>query len=513
VRSHASKVSYVETSFLPTGVLGVGTNKGAVALAFCLRGVRLCIVNAHLAAHADKLLQRNRHVQDIIKHLRLGTSSLELPVQYHTIWAGDLNYRIDESRAEVLRLIDGEQWQALYELDQLSRELAAHRVLFGFRESRLGFPPTYKYARHAPAVARRRGLMKGLRNKHSFPRMHRGEGNTPSTKGSPAYETPNQMARTPPDGSPEAGSRRRVYEEEKQRVPSWCDRVLWRSLPGPHPLAATHTADCDDAAFWASDHAPVTSLFELEVPVLPEDLSLHHCTIYLSGLHLYRARPAPRTASGAEAAAATFSGPSLTARSSVGKGVPLPVAGNKLQNLPPQLTVYAHLLVLHKLMSEPPQFHAALSADGHGATNIVIGPMLVQREYLKLQQLQLRVSSLSGGKALELGQAAFSLAAAAHGRPTEFDVTVEHLTAPVGFNLRGTVSIVYTKTLGADAWMDTSRPASIHSFGGRGSREQSASCSRRQQSNFKNSASSSGWAIMGKASTIDEERGPQFTAT
>ena len=54
---HAAKISHVETSFLPTGVLGVGTNKGAVALALSLREARLCVVNCHLAAHHEKLLQ------------------------------------------------------------------------------------------------------------------------------------------------------------------------------------------------------------------------------------------------------------------------------------------------------------------------------------------------------------------------------------------------------------------------------------------------------------------------
>ena len=153
-RRHATKISGVETSFTPTGVLGVGTNKGAVALAFCIRGVRLCVVNAHLAAHQDKLLQRNMHVQEITKHLRLGTTAVELPLQYHTIWAGDLNYRVDETRGEVLRLIDAEQWHALYSRDQLAQELAAERVLFGFTEAPLTFPPTYKYARVAVRAPR-----------------------------------------------------------------------------------------------------------------------------------------------------------------------------------------------------------------------------------------------------------------------------------------------------------------------------------------------------------------------
>ncbi len=101
---------------------------------------------------------------------------------------------------------------------------------------------------------------------------------------------------------------------------------------------------------------------------------------------------------------------------------------------------------------------AALNADGRSATNIVIGPMLAQKEFLALQQLQLRIVTLSGGKPKELGQAVFSLDSAARGRHTEFDVVVERRTVPAGFNLRGTVSIVYTKTLGEEAWQDSSRP-------------------------------------------------------
>ena len=78
---HAAKISHVETSFLPTGVLGVGTNKGAVALALSLREARLCVVNCHLAAHHEKLLQRNTDVQQICKHLRLGAPQVEIPSQ------------------------------------------------------------------------------------------------------------------------------------------------------------------------------------------------------------------------------------------------------------------------------------------------------------------------------------------------------------------------------------------------------------------------------------------------
>jgi hypothetical protein len=232
--------------------------------------------------------------------------------------------------------------------------------------------------------------------------------------------------------------------------------VLWRSLPGQLGLSSTGSSDCDDAHFYASDHAPVHSVFEVELPVLPAELPLHHCTLYLSNLSLYRARPTHAAQTGI-ADPSVLGGSNLTARTAQGKGVPLPVAGSKLQNLPPQLTVYAHMLVLHKLMGEPPQYAAALNQEGRSATNIVIGPMLAQREFLAQQQLHLRIVSLSGGKPTQLGQAVFPLTDAAQGKPVDFNVIVERLTVPAGFNLRGTVSIQFTKTLGVEHWQPSSR--------------------------------------------------------
>ena len=44
-------------------------------------------------------------------------------------------------------------------------------------------------------------------------------------------------------------------------------------------------------------------------------------------------------------------------------------------------------------------------------------------------------------------QATISLAHAARGAAIDFDATVERLGVPAGFNLRGCVSIVYTKSL------------------------------------------------------------------
>ena len=57
---------------------------------------------------------------------------------------------------------------------------------------------------------------------------------------------------------------RREYDSEKARVPSWCDRVLWRSPPGPWGLTGdSRSGDCDEIT--VSDHAPIFTALEIEV--------------------------------------------------------------------------------------------------------------------------------------------------------------------------------------------------------------------------------------------------------
>ena len=67
-------VSEVETGSVPTGVGGVGTNKGGVALSFRVCSTHLCFVNAHLAAHEGEhhMRQRNANAADISQHLSVG---------------------------------------------------------------------------------------------------------------------------------------------------------------------------------------------------------------------------------------------------------------------------------------------------------------------------------------------------------------------------------------------------------------------------------------------------------
>ena len=86
----------------PTGIGGVGGNKGGVAIAISVYKTTFCFVTAHLAAHQEKVERRNRDCVDIFKGLRSlavakrpGKRSLDPSIGFdHTFFFGDLNYRI-----------------------------------------------------------------------------------------------------------------------------------------------------------------------------------------------------------------------------------------------------------------------------------------------------------------------------------------------------------------------------------------------------------------------------------
>ena len=67
----------------------------------------LCFITAHLAAHQTKVKDRNDNVERIFQNLRLHVKEVDLNNQFnHIFFFGDLNYRIDMGRDEVLATIE-----------------------------------------------------------------------------------------------------------------------------------------------------------------------------------------------------------------------------------------------------------------------------------------------------------------------------------------------------------------------------------------------------------------------
>eukprot|EP01059_Diplonema_ambulator_P008809 TRINITY_DN1856_c0_g1_i5.p2 TRINITY_DN1856_c0_g1~~TRINITY_DN1856_c0_g1_i5.p2 ORF type:complete len:651 (+),score=195.85 TRINITY_DN1856_c0_g1_i5:2581-4533(+) len=217
--AHRDYITQIESATEATGIGGVYGNKGGVCVSFTIRETRLCFVGCHLAAHQEKVQDRNSDYMEIVDEMSKklsGRKNFWFTNEYHHVfWAGDLNYRIDYDRGKVVQMCyQGlEGWKELYNHDQLQKELAKETVFIDFNESQPLFQPTYKYDR---------------------------------------------MKNVYPDDS-------------KQRIPSWCDRILWKSL---HEHTITQLEYDSVQTVFGSDHRPVYAVFKLECknPYIPRSV-------------------------------------------------------------------------------------------------------------------------------------------------------------------------------------------------------------------------------------------------
>lgn len=133
--------------------------KGAVAISFALFGSTFLFVTAHLTAHQEKVKERVSDIKRIIRSIDLPKN---LPCKHrskdvtsnfdYVFWCGDLNFRLGEPRAAVMRWIEETQFplppylpHGLLHADQLTAVLEDGAAFRDFREAPITFPPTYKY--------------------------------------------------------------------------------------------------------------------------------------------------------------------------------------------------------------------------------------------------------------------------------------------------------------------------------------------------------------------------------
>lgn len=162
----------------------------------------------------------------------------------HVFVFGDLNYRIDGEWGAVGDAIRRRDWGSLAGSDELGAERSAGRALVDYTEGPLSFPPTYKLVR--PSEGGGGGKRRAARGG--------GEGAGGGTGGgggvTSAVSAVNAVNAV---NAP-------VYAAS--RVPSWTDRVLFRTGAGARPPARL-TAYGPSFAVATSDHAPVSATFLL----------------------------------------------------------------------------------------------------------------------------------------------------------------------------------------------------------------------------------------------------------
>ncbi|XP_041076387.1 phosphatidylinositol 3,4,5-trisphosphate 5-phosphatase 2B-like [Polyodon spathula] len=236
---HEHRISHVGTSSVKTGLGNTLGNKGAVGVSFLFNGTSFGFVNCHLTSGSDKTIRRNQNCQDILRLLSLGDkqlSAFDISLRFtHLFWCGDLNYRLELDVEEILRHVTKREFEELMCADQLTRERDKRKAFLHFNEEEIAFPPTYRYER-------------GSRDCYLWQK----------------YKTTGVRI----------------------NVPSWCDRVLWKSYPETH-LVCTSYGCTDDIT--TSDHSPVFASFQVGVTsqfVSKKDpgLSVERACIELEGI-------------------------------------------------------------------------------------------------------------------------------------------------------------------------------------------------------------------------------------
>ncbi|ODV59760.1 uncharacterized protein ASCRUDRAFT_36782, partial [Ascoidea rubescens DSM 1968] len=208
--SKVENIKRVEGSNKKTGLMGISGNKGAVAIRFNYGSTSFCFINSHLAAGRLNVKDRNDDYLMIVHSLKF-TKNQSIFNHEAIIWLGDLNYRVELDNFEVRGRLEDEEnvnFEDLLNYDQLLAEIDKNGAFRNFDEMEIKFRPTYKF-----------------------------DNNTNR------YDT-----------------------SEKQRVPSWTDRVLYRGN-ALKPLAYNSIP-----TVMFSDHKPVFAAFKATAKVVNYEL-------------------------------------------------------------------------------------------------------------------------------------------------------------------------------------------------------------------------------------------------
>ena len=90
----------VQKATSATGIGGVLNNKGGIAISFHIRNTYLTFISSHLNAHMEHEAKRNSdHAEILSETTHIGNPELDVSTDSdHCIWMGDLNYRVDLNR-------------------------------------------------------------------------------------------------------------------------------------------------------------------------------------------------------------------------------------------------------------------------------------------------------------------------------------------------------------------------------------------------------------------------------
>jgi hypothetical protein len=190
-------IKNIDSLIVRTGLLGTMGNKGSCLIRFNYLDTSFAVSVAHLSAGSSNVNARITEINDILNRpfpIR-GTKFKDHDIQF---LFGDLNFRIDLEYNTCKQMILSGAHTALNAYDQLNKAKSVSTSLIEMDEGLLNFDPTYKYVM----------------------------------------------------GTSE-------YDSKKKRVPSWCDRILFRKSN------KIQIIEYNRIDYTISDHKPIYGLYKV----------------------------------------------------------------------------------------------------------------------------------------------------------------------------------------------------------------------------------------------------------
>ncbi|KAJ8339051.1 hypothetical protein SKAU_G00358370 [Synaphobranchus kaupii] len=210
--------SEVEHATVTTRIISQIKTKGAVGVSFTFFGTSFLFVTSHFTSGDSKVYERILDYNKIIEALTLPkvipdtnpyrSIASDVTTRFDEVfWFGDFNFRLSRDRETVDGVMKehlGSDMSPLLQYDQLSKEMRDGSIFKGFQEAPIHFLPSYKF-----------------------------------DVGFDVYDTTS-----------------------KQRIPSYTDRILYRSRQKDDIKAVKYTC-C--TSIKTSDHRPVIGIFQVKL--------------------------------------------------------------------------------------------------------------------------------------------------------------------------------------------------------------------------------------------------------
>ncbi|XP_063708810.1 inositol polyphosphate 5-phosphatase OCRL-like [Culicoides brevitarsis] len=196
-------ISECMTAMVARGALNVYGNKGGIGISFCFNENLFCFVNSHFAAHQHEYEKRNEDFQEITNKMVF----LEEGCKTRRILSHDHIFWLGDLnyRVEVKEFPDDKyRYKDFTSQDQLAIARRDGKAFVDYQEGQIRFKPTYKF-----------------KDKVNY---------------------------------------------DKARVPSWCDRILWKSDKVFQTLYDSIPSVC------YSDHKPVFAYFLVSLDTADQEL-------------------------------------------------------------------------------------------------------------------------------------------------------------------------------------------------------------------------------------------------